>query len=225
MQTIAYAVTMPVYLALYISTSPLLSPTAASLSLSSAEAAGLPLSMIFGLIVPAILFCLPAPSVVSFDQKQILMSFWQGFPLWVSLAHQVWKRTIPLLFPKFSTSTKANNTLAIRLAYSFGLIVASVARVSTLTLSFASILIPNLYAPEFAATLTPWKVFFPMAITPATKMPSLGAGFLLLLQYDQLVGSTSVLIWANLLFSKLGKGLCRLPIGRNCWQETQLWQP
>ena len=158
--------------------------------------------MVLGFIGPSVLFSLPAPSVVSFDQKQVLMSIWQAFPLWVSLANQVFKRTMPLLFPGFSTSTKANNTMAIRIVYIFGLIAAGIVRVSVLTLSFTSILLPSLYAPEFAAAFAPSKVFLPTAITPATKMPSIGAGILLLFQYDQLVGSTAVLAWANLLYVK-----------------------
>lgn len=206
-QTLSYAVITPLYLILHLSTSPTaIYPSAADISVDMSHLITIPISITIGYILPAVLLALPAPSVLTFDRKQILLAIWQVFPIWVG----VLQRTIPSMVSMVSNSERkssaprakasGNYLRAIRCIYLFALVLTGFTHISATTLTATSKFFPNLFAPEYVGVFNPSNVFFPRTISTTVRMPSIGQGTLLLLQYDGLIGSASLVIWASTLF-------------------------
>ncbi|CAF9922253.1 hypothetical protein IMSHALPRED_005637 [Imshaugia aleurites] len=161
--------------------------------------AGIAISIMLGYVLPTILMSLPAPSIIDYDLKQWLMTFWQFFPVWVSVVQGI----VSYLLPRFGEASGASNThmvRSMRVLYAGLLTTAGIGQASTMALMATSKFFPGLFAPEFVGVFNPSKVFLPIATSPSTKMPSIGAGALLLLQYDQLIGSTAMCLWSTILF-------------------------
>jgi len=209
MQNMAFAVLMPLYLLLHLSTSPTVSsPTPATISIEISKLSSIPISTTLGYILPSILVALPAPSIVSYETKQTFMAIWQVFPIWVSLFQQaistfVFLRTFDVI-DRFSPPTFDANirvSTALTTVYVFALAIAGITHLSTVTLMVTSMLFPGLFAPEYIGVFNPSKVFLPAGISPATKMSTIGAGALNLLQHDEFIGSAALVIWAAVLFA------------------------
>lgn len=195
-QNCTFAVVTPIYLAIHLSTSPSVSSRRASnLNVDIADLAVLPISLALGYLLPLILMTLPAPSIIGFDQKQTFISIWQNFPVWVSLAQMILAWAIPVS----GTPATPKVMSPLRALYVGLIVVAGAGQVTTLTLLAASKFLPGLFAPEYVGSFSLGKVFVPAAITPTTKMPSLVSGSLLTLQFDQLIGSTSMALWSTAL--------------------------
>lgn len=206
-QMLAYAVVTPLYLILHLSTSPIArSPSAADINVDMSSLISIPISIAMGYILPAVLLALPAPSVLTFDQKQIFMAVWQVFPVWVD----VLQLGTPFLVSMVSNTQKKSATSptkassgyirAVRCVYLFALILAGFTHISAMTLALTSELFPGLFAAKYVGVFNPSNVFFPSTISMTTQMSSIGRGALLLLQYDGLVGSASLVLWASALF-------------------------
>ena len=191
---------MPLLLAIDLSRSPTISRNLTNvLPKSPAETISIPLSLTLGYLIPMIGFAIPAPSWISFDRLQIIMSAWQAFPIWVSLFQQVFKRTLPIFFSRLQPS-QSNAIWSLRVAYSFSLGLMVVSRIVAFTVSFAATFFPMVFSGSYAESFSFWSVYVPATISSATQVSSIGEGFFLLLQYDELVGSASVLVWATLLW-------------------------
>ncbi|MCJ1300474.1 hypothetical protein MMC08_003271 [Hypocenomyce scalaris] len=206
-QNLAYAVITPLYLILHLSTSPTtISPSPADISVDIFNLISIPISITIGYVLPAVLLALPAPSVLTFGRKQILMAIWQVFPISVDLL----QRIIPVISstilkgtdkrPTPPTSRAMGYIRAMRGVYLFALILSGFTHISAMTLTATSKFFSGLFAPEYVGIFNPSRVFFPRTISTATQMPSIGHGTLMLLQYDGLIGSASLLIWASALF-------------------------
>lgn len=203
-QNAAYAVIVPLYLIIYLSNSPLVwSKQASNYQVDTADSAAIPISMALGYILPIVLMSLPAPSVINFEQKQIFMTIWQMFPLWVAILQTILPYLI-VTFTKSQVTTASqiheNKLRSLRRLYVVLLVVAGTGQVSTFTLLATSKWFPGLFASGFIGVINSSNVFVPGAITPSTKMPSIGAGAHLLLQYDELIGSTSIALFATVLY-------------------------
>jgi len=200
----AYAVIIPLYLVIYLSTSPLIGSNQVSdYLLSTADIAAIPVSMALGYALPTVLMCLPAPSVINHEQKQTFIAIWQMFPLWVAIL----QRFIPYLTAIFtkndtpsSVRSHKNELSSLRQLYFSLLVVAGIGQISTVTLMAISRWFSDLFAPDFVGVFDPSHVFLPSALSPSTKMPSIGAGALLLLQYDEFIGSASMALFATTLY-------------------------
>lgn len=207
-QNAAYAVILPIYLAVHLWTSPLISSKRLSHFLvDTPNTAAVFGSIILGFVLPTIVMSLPAPSVVNFEQKQVYITIWQLFPVWVSLVQAV----LPYLLPKSEeqTNSESPNRQALatmRLLYIGLLTFAGIGQASTATLLAVSKFFPGLFAPEFRGTFNPAEVFQPAAITPSTKMPSIGAGAHQLLQYDEFIGSGAMVLWGTALLANTYRG-------------------
>ena len=200
-QNVAYAVVMPIWCFIYLSTSRVVSSRRLSDFLVNVpNLAGIAISMVLGYALPTILMALPAPSIIDHDLKQSLMSSWQVFPAWVSIIQGV----MSYLLPQLGEASEARSTQKLkwmRVLYASLLITAGIGQASTITLMATSKFFPGLFAPEFVGVFNPSSVFLPAATSPSTKMPSIGAGTLLLLQYDHYIGSTAMALWSTVLFA------------------------
>ena len=199
-QNAAYAVIIPYWCIAYLSTSRMVSSRRVSdLLVNIPNLAGIAISMILGFVLPTILMSLPAPSIIDYDVKQWLMTFWQFFPVWVSAVQGV----VPYLLPSFEEGNIESNAKMLRSMrglYAGLLTMAGIGQASTMTLILTSKFFPGLFASEYNGVFNLPNVFLPAVVSPSTKMPSIGAGALLLLQYDHLIGSTSVALWSTVLF-------------------------
>ena len=182
----------------------MMSPSPSVLIPDPTEALSIPFTVSLGVIFPSVLCALPAPSVISYDHKQLFMSIAQEFPISTSLLQQLFKRAIRFLMPSIYLSThpsEQHHLWVLRVVYSFALLIATIVRISVLTVSITSVLFPMLFASQYVESLAPSMIFIPAAVSSHQKMSSIGSGFLLLLQYDELVGSGSALLWAIVLFA------------------------
>ena len=144
---------------------------------------------------------LPAPSLLSYEQKQTYIAIWQMFPVWVSLIQIALPYVIPK--PAKTSSTKSlglQELHAMRILYVGLLIVAGYGQAATVMLAATSSFFPDLFASEFKGVFNPSRVFLPAAVSPFIKMPSIGSGTHLLLQYDELIGSGAMILWSTALF-------------------------
>ena len=202
MQNITYACTIPMYLAQYFWSSPIPSPGDPSVLLPNAISTFsiLP-AIVCGFVLPSILAALPAPTLVSYDQKQIFMAMWQPFPLWTGIFLHIFRYLLPKLFPQTARRLTAQPRAALRAVYALALSTGVVARVATVSLSTTATVFPSLFAPEHVAELSLGHVFVPATALHTTAVPTLAAAVLLLLQWDQIMGSGMVLAWAVVMLA------------------------
>ena len=202
-QTLAYAVITPIFLILYLLTS----PTATSMEVADyligiRESASIPLALLIGYILPSVLMSLPAPSMLNHDRKQVLIVFWQFFPVWVSVCQQ--GISLAMRYLKIGISTQVpiekRSMKAMRMLYAILLLGAAANQLSALQLIVTSKIFPDLFALDYRHAFDFSKVFVPKAITASTPMDSIGSGAHMLLQYDELIGSSAMLVWAFALF-------------------------
>ena len=191
---------MPIYLTLYLATSPTVSATKATITTSSHEITSLPFSLFAGFIVPAVMLSLPAPSVQSFESKQTWLAIWQAFPIWISAFQQVFKRCIGSIASESGEKTTKSNRNTTRIIYGFLILFAGVGQIAVGTLTATSLLFPGLFAQEYNEVFNPSRAFIPVAFTSSTNMPTIGSGALLFLQYDEAIGSIAVVLWASFMF-------------------------
>lgn len=203
MQKVSFAVTMPVYMAMHLSTSPTISSHKPSDFLFDvSELASIPLSMLIGYIVPAILLALPSPSVLGLDLKQAFMATWQVFPIWVALLQQILPSVmsrcgITSKNPTYQEDVKLRWISTARVVYMLLLFFSGAIHISTITLIASSEFFPGLFQPEHPFDAL--RVFMPISASASTKMPSIGSGALQLLQYDCFVGFAAFAIWTSTL--------------------------
>ncbi|KAL8825547.1 MAG: hypothetical protein Q9191_004344 [Dirinaria sp. TL-2023a] len=208
-----FAVVLPLYLVIHLSTSPTIRSCKAKDHLVDIpNILPIPVSLLVGFGIPAVLLSLPAPSVLTFDQKQIFVAIWQAFPLWFELFQQVLSWILAQMpaymhwmSPNPSRQTIVKTRGALRLVYVFAIVVAGVTRISMITLSLTSIIFPALFAPDYRGILHPSNVLIPQSFLASTKMPSIGAGAFQLLQYDEMVGSTALVLWSVALYTNTYK--------------------
>ena len=198
-QGISFTVTMPIYFILHLSTSPTICSSKTKTSANANELHCVIYSLTLGYIIPVVLLSLPAPSVLSFEKKQSFIALWQAFPLWVGISQQIFAK----LRPFFSRPQEVDDRFtfkAFRSAYTSLLRIAGYTHILTVTVMLLSMTRQMVFTSEEAGRYHPTKVMIPMAITSATKVSSIGQGALLLLQYDELFGSTAMLLWATFLY-------------------------
>ena len=197
---------MPFHLAIHLSTSPTVSSrNAADFAVDIPRMLSLPCALGIGFLVPAISLALPAPSILTYDQKQTWLAVWQVFPIWVEISQQSLSQIVPMLWgssPPAHQNRKGSNIQslrALRTAYIFALGFAGVTRIATISISLTSKLFPAIFAPEFRGVLDPSNIFLPASLLPSRKMTFVGEGALQLLQYDEICGSLALVLWSAVL--------------------------
>ncbi len=198
---------MPLYLIIHLATSPTVSSRVAkNYAVDVPNLLSVPISLIIGFVLPSVLLSLPAPSVLSFDQKQTYIAYWQMFPIWFEILQQLFSFVLAKLLQttlKSSTSPQkqSRRTMeALRSVYIFALAIAGVTHVTAVMLSMTSMLFPALFAPQFRGELNPSNVFLTQSFFASKSISSIGAGALQLLQYDDMVGSIALQLWAVALY-------------------------
>lgn len=140
--------------------------------------------------------------MLNHDQKQIAVVLWHGFPFWSSIFQKIFKKISRACFPLVSRNSPADQMRVFRGVYSFSLLVGIIPRISTLTLSLASLFVPTFFSPTCIYALNSFNVFIPVTASGRQKMISLAHGLFFLPQYDQIIGRLSTLIWAFIMLRK-----------------------
>lgn len=201
-QMVGLAVIGPVYLTLYLFTSPLItSPKALTpldLAIPEGLLTGIPFGTIIGFILPTILMSLPAPSILSISSKVTAILVWQPFPLWVTVYTFIWKAVFwPTIEYKSEADALANQLPLLRHVYKFALAVSVPAHLATVTLSLcAGVFCPAIFIPFAQSELNPLSVFVPPNPFSDTKAATVAEGAKWFLQYDYSIFSIAFLIWA-----------------------------
>jgi hypothetical protein len=94
---------------------------------------------------------------------------------------------------KYTAYTNDGTLLSTRQVYAFAFALATITHIVSWSVSLTSLLFPALYLPSIVADLNPARVFLPIISYEYTKWP---LGIHRLLQWDNFVGSTAVLVWA-----------------------------
>ena len=203
MQNFTFAVFIPMMLTIHLFTSPTVTSThVADYLVDIPDILSVLPAMVIGFDVPSVLMSLPAPSVLSFHRKQVFMAIWQFFPLWVSIVQQLVSflaKSLPREKSKRDEQQR-KSIRAMRITYATLLFSAAFNQLSTFVLVAVSHLFPGMLAPEFKTAWNFSNVFVPKAVTAATKMDSIASGTNVLLQYDELIGSVAMQLWALVLF-------------------------
>ena len=194
---------MPFLWAIHPLTSSLAFPNFLLLTPNFAEASSLSISVFMGFVFPLLFWMLPVPSMLTYDQKQIAMVLCQGFSFFLSIFQQIFKRASRAWFLVVSRNSSSDQIWVLRGVYTFLLLLGTIPRISTLTMSFALLVYPTFVLSTCVHALNPFNVFIPTTISGRTEMASLAHGLLLLLQYDQIVGGFSTMIWASIMLRKI----------------------
>ena len=203
MQVITYGITIPIFLLVHLSTSPTVtSRQVRDYLVDLPDILSVLPAMIVGFAVPTVLMALPAPSILTFYQKQVFLAIWQCYPVWVGILHQIFSFAINAVGKKDLKhhDQQEVSMRATRVLYAILILNGAVSQLSTFQFGATVNLFPGLFAPEFQSTWNFRGVFIPKSITAATKVDSIGSGSHLLLQYDELVGDVSMSLWAFTLF-------------------------
>lgn len=205
MQNFAYAVVIPLYLVVQ-----LLTVGEANASNSAVDLAHLVTiipALLLGYAFPTILMALPAPSIVSFDQKQWFVAFWQFFPVWVGLLQ--WGMSLIVRRTGYAgtegVQDRGTQMRRLRWVYTLLLSGAALFRWSTLQFVATAHAFPGLFAEQLDGLWNFGSVFFPKALSPETKMDSVGEGAHLLLQYDSMIGNLAMVLWALVSYVRARK--------------------
>ncbi|KAL8415023.1 hypothetical protein RB594_006016 [Gaeumannomyces avenae] len=220
-QTITYGITIPIYVAIWLWTSPLAYMTAtetparevaAALALDDADLSVMPHALIWGYILPTLLAGLPSPAVVSPEQKNNYLLIWQLFPVWTSLVQLLLSTAARRLRPRPGSEAAAATatvegqkkalTHRLRWVYIFTLTVTTVIHVFAVLYAVVPSLRPESLAPLDPTAVTLVNTFKP-AQTPfeaVRPVKSLADGILLLLQYDVYFAGAAFLYWASCQF-------------------------
>ncbi|KAH7361025.1 hypothetical protein BKA65DRAFT_494490 [Rhexocercosporidium sp. MPI-PUGE-AT-0058] len=219
-QNISYTVTVPIWLFIYLLTSPVSKPFPGThansvLLVSPWDLRILPASIALSYIIPTILMGLQSPSVVSSLTHQRLIALWQPFPLWTVLIHMFLRSILQTLSTTlFSSTTKATTTTRPKTTlgttylsnakpvYRFILTLCLVTHLPILILS----LLPPSLIPSTLPTLhamsaqSPLDIYIPYFPLPSYKVSTLAEGTHNFLIWDVYVGSFAFLLWGILLY-------------------------
>ncbi|TID14358.1 hypothetical protein E2P81_ATG09234 [Venturia nashicola] len=193
-QTAGFAILSPLYLCLYVLTSPIFAtPTAANLIVSNVDA--IPFGILFGYLPVSILVALPYPSVLSLKQKIWAVMLWQPTPHYAIYISKILSSLSP---HKSKTSSIPRQLMHLRAAYKFALLFAVPAHLYVWTLSLTSILWPSLFSSQAQESLRPLNALIPRNLINSlnAEASNISEGSLWLLQWNYWIGSLSYLLFA-----------------------------
>lgn len=178
-------------------------PHADNIRIPRAVLATLPIIYVVGYMVPTVAMTLPAPSVISVDLKQIAIAIWHPWPAYVSIMTTVAYFT---LSPLFSNNHRASMS-SLRWVYAFAFANASLSHIVSWVISLATVVVPVLFEEHFLKSLHPANVFSVPLPWSGLTVDNVGEGVQTFLQWDYMIGSAGVLIWATSLYTVAHKHL------------------
>jgi hypothetical protein len=225
MQNITYTITTPLWLFAHLLTSPVSKPFPGThansvLLVSSLDLKILPIAIILSYLVPSILMALPSEEYVTIETHQMLLAFWQIFPLLTIIIHRVLYSVTNYVSNYFFPADPHNRPPIplgtsylhnAKQVYRFVLILCITTHLPILLLT----LLPASSLPSLSpldplsksplitlVSQTPSTVFIPQSLLKFgnTTTPNLASGVQNFLQWDIYIGSMAFILWAMLLY-------------------------
>lgn len=198
-QIMAIATTGPYWALWYISATPLIShyrslPDLQQASMTSSRSALLVIpSVAIGYILTAVSMCLPSPSVISHNFKQLALVAWIVFPIGVFLVHAGLEAIVPR---SRSGEPCKQRLVTIRIVNGVSLFFSLAVHLGLISMSLTTVLFPPLWAPHALSDLHPASLAIPpMAIV---RGATVGDGIRSFFIWDQVFGYTVVILVAVL---------------------------
>jgi hypothetical protein len=204
---VGFAVIAPLLFAYQLYASPTVMTPAAypTLPKSPLSVALIPIGILIGFGFPSLVMTFPAPSVLSFETKQLWTGIQQGWTFWIYLATLALTIVISAARPSSYAASTEETTLKVkknmRRIYLFAIASGAAAHLVPLLLCSLATLFPLLFAEPYASQLELGNVFSLANPFGNLKAGSLADGALWFLQWDTFVGAASVLLWALTLRS------------------------
>ncbi|KAL9623311.1 MAG: hypothetical protein Q9160_002418 [Pyrenula sp. 1 TL-2023] len=200
MQNVGFAIFAPLWMVLQLVQSPTVEgEKVQDLLADPVQVILAPISVVIGYIIPSVLMCLAAPTKISFATKDTWTAFQQGWPFWIYISQHI-LTFVTQIFSSYDTGFNEENIPLVRrrlrLAYGFAIISSATGHLISGFLCLLAYAFPIVFNPSFARALQPSHVFQPEPPLPSAKAANLGDGALWFLQWDSIIGTASVLVWA-----------------------------
>lgn len=190
----------PLYLAIRLAVSPSVTPT--GLAVHAAHLKAIPWSFALGYILPIILMALPSPRIVSPTFKHTAAGWYQQWNLYIVLIH--W--TLVYLWREDGQSISTIETLELsRNVYVFAILCAGVAWWSAMWIALKKGGIPLAL-----------KAFVPASPWSGKKAASIYEGAKWLIQWDGIIGTTAMTVWAASLYLDANQSA---PLPEDMWKR------
>jgi hypothetical protein len=205
MQNLGYGLIAPLWTCLHLAYSPTInSSTAAPLASSNPlPLLTLPLSAILAFCVPNFLMALTPPNAVFKDHssKQFYTALSQLWPVSISVSQLILPMAISIVTPGINAVTehdkKVKSLKYLRRCYTFALIAATSSHLIAFGIPLLAHLFPTLFSLAYLPQLQLSNVYVPRSpLPPVQRITSVVDGILIFVQWDLLIGSLAVLIWA-----------------------------
>ncbi|KAH8671247.1 hypothetical protein BX600DRAFT_242600 [Xylariales sp. PMI_506] len=230
-QAVSWQFLIPLWVALYLATSPIAKTTSSKLETSLLidrwDIAVLPVTVLFSMVIPTVLMFLP-PSMISAKAHYASIAFWQPFPAWHYLLHLTLSSLARVIQQAPATPTQSTTSATfraylprIRVVYDAVFWAGAAGQLSIILLTNApqpllSTLVKYVPAltPYTASSVSLYSIFAPWypPNQPIADPDTIGSGDLapltvFFLHYDMYIGCGALLIWAVCLHQRtLAKG-------------------
>lgn len=198
---IGYACVAPLWFAYHLASSPtVIDPDHFQLGVESPlQIALAPFSIMIGFGIPSVIMTLPAPSMLSFETKQLWTGVQQGWPIWIALAQLSLTLLVSFFNPSSSVYSeeekKTKTAKSLRSAYMFGLLSGASSNLTVASMCLLAYLFPVLFAAPYNRQLLPDNVLIPVNPFAPLQAQTLADGALWFLQWDSIIGALSTAVW------------------------------
>jgi hypothetical protein len=214
-QNCSLGLTTPLFLFLYLLTSPIAQPftsvnSSNALLVSSYDTVIVPLSVILSFIIPSLLIAFSVSASISLNMHQMFIAFWQAFPFWTVVIYWPLQKFCGSIFGQSSPNSQKASTAALaatyldsaRYFYGFVLALCISTHIPAVLLSLLPPETLSAYSQSLArlATASFSSVFIPPMPVPGIPHHDITAGAHVFLQWDVYISSIASLFWSAVLY-------------------------
>lgn len=203
----AHGLFTPLYIALAILFLPsckLQNQTPEALYIPHQHLTAIPISFMLGFVIPVFFICLPAPRFLSHRVKDTITGWYQQWHLIISAIHY---STVRLMgtFHDYEVNEShylpmsESKVYVLRANFVFAMALAAIPYFVVSTTSTTSWLAPTLFNPKTVKSLHPKWILLPTWPRSGVRARNIDEGVQWLIQWDYLLGTIAMLIWAALL--------------------------
>jgi hypothetical protein len=200
----SHSVGTPSYLAIHLLLAASVTATTADdLSIAPQHLAAIPVSFVFGYIIPIILLALPAPKMVTWTFKHTASGWYQQWSLVIALFHYAYVYFIAdNTQSNFQLEQSGSVTItSLRIVYGLAFMMAQLPHWIVCVISFTAWLCPSLFNKKKVESLKPPNLLVPTLPFTQRKARNMAEGFLWLIQWDYILGTLGTIVWSLVLHS------------------------
>lgn len=205
MQNLGYGLIVPLWLYLHLAASSTINTATAAPLISSnpLPILTLPLSTILAFFLPNLLMALSPPHRFSPDNstKQLYVAICQFWPILMSASQIILPIAISATTPGINALSERDKKLKslkyLRRSYIFAFASATLSHLVAVGIPLLAYFFPTLCSPIYLPQLQLSHVFVPKSpLPPVESISTFADGVLTFMQWDLLIGSLAVLVWA-----------------------------